>query len=233
MLATVISVLLTTQLAAPLPVDSPLSPVVPASDPPSHSPYIKHHAIGWHVPKTAIPASGSGASAPYPSNSAAAGSDVSPVASMCSGAGDKRKKPKQKESAPDTPNNSTSKLMRNAFYPAVSGAQYYAQFGVHFHVGWQWIEDYTAEDILWDEYDMVVYFVAPTTSDGFTIPEGQTPLQNFVAAARARGKKALVSIGGWTGSVYFSELTTEGKREGFVNQLVQFANDNAIDGLDL
>ena len=47
----------------------------------------------------------------------------------------------------------------------------------------------------WANTDLVYYFAAVTNKTGFTIPEGQTDVAAFVAAAHKNKKKAILTIG--------------------------------------
>jgi chitinase len=48
------------------------------------------------------------------------------------------------------------------------------------------------------------------------------------------GKTALVVIGGWSGSVYFSSsITSSAKRSKFAQSLAAFMNQYSFDGIDI
>jgi len=49
----------------------------------------------------------------------------------------------------------------------------------------------------------------------------------------SKNVSALVSVGGWTGSLYFSSsVATSENRTAFANALISFATNNSLDGLD-
>ncbi|KAM0786063.1 hypothetical protein ACM66B_006874 [Microbotryomycetes sp. NB124-2] len=85
--------------------------------------------------------------------------------------------------------------------------------------------------------NVAYYFVTVTTNDGsiFAIPSDQSvsAMQDFVSRARANGVRPVVSIGGWTGSRYFSSLTnTLAKRKAFAAKVQQFLARYNFDGVD-
>ncbi|GAA5971887.1 hypothetical protein JCM11641_001557 [Rhodosporidiobolus odoratus] len=84
--------------------------------------------------------------------------------------------------------------------------------------------------------DIAYYFVTVTTSTGFEIPEGQSTsdITSFVSLAKQAGSKPVFSVGGWSGSVYFSDLTsTADKRQKFANDLESFMNQYGFEGVDI
>jgi chitinase len=87
----------------------------------------------------------------------------------------------------------------------------------------------------WDKYTDAKYSFAETTADGgLDISKSQPQeLSCFVNAAKKNGVKALVSIGGWTGSKYFStNFGNEKNRTAFVKTCVDFVTEHGLDGLD-
>lgn len=61
-----------------------------------------------------------------------------------------------------------------------------------------------------------------------------THLLTLTFALHKGGSKALVSVGGWTGSRFFSKhMSTSARRTQFANQLVQFTWKYGFDGIDL
>ncbi|GAA5822643.1 hypothetical protein JCM5353_000619 [Sporobolomyces roseus] len=72
----------------------------------------------------------------------------------------------------------------------------------------------------WKRADVAYYFASPTTSNGLTLPVGASfdGLKTFVAAAKQAGKRPGLTIGGWEGSRYFSNLVaTVANRTKFAN----------------
>jgi chitinase len=87
----------------------------------------------------------------------------------------------------------------------------------------------------WDKFTDTKYAFAETASDGsLDISKSQPQeLTCFVNAAKANNVKALVSIGGWTGSKYFSSnFANEKNRTAFVKTCVDFVKKHDLDGLD-
>ncbi|KAJ7930118.1 glycoside hydrolase family 18 protein [Mycena leptocephala] len=90
--------------------------------------------------------------------------------------------------------------------------------------------------VSWNKYTQLTYAFAETTSDVRVVTlNGSDPelLPRFVAAAQKHGVKAKVSIGGWTGSLFWSSnVATAHNRTLFVKTLVDFAKKYNLDGLD-
>ncbi|KAI5475913.1 glycoside hydrolase family 18 protein, partial [Pseudohyphozyma bogoriensis] len=84
--------------------------------------------------------------------------------------------------------------------------------------------------------DIAYYFVTVTdNSTGLAVPAGQpvAEISQFVDHAHARGTKALVSVGGWTGSRFFSSLVaTAASRVTFASALESFVHEHGFDGVD-
>ncbi|GAA5938800.1 glycoside hydrolase family 18 protein [Sporobolomyces koalae] len=83
-----------------------------------------------------------------------------------------------------------------------------------------WTNAQTAQQIDWARADVAFYFASPTTSNGLALPVGSTldGLYKFVASAKAAGKRPGLTIGGWEGSQYFSNLVaTSANRQKFAN----------------
>ena len=59
-------------------------------------------------------------------------------------------------------------------------------------------------------------------------------LRELVSAGHAAGKKVRLSIGGWTGSVYFSAaVSNDQNRQAFANNIATVYSDYNLDGIDL
>jgi len=82
----------------------------------------------------------------------------------------------------------------------------------------------------------VTYSFAVTNPDGSLDLSGsgeQAGLTAFVTAAQKNKVKALASVGGWSGSIYWSSnVATAENRTAFVKTLSDFASTNKLDGLD-
>lgn len=111
-----------------------------------------------------------------------------------------------------------------------------------FHAsGWypSWIgASMTPAQIPWDQYTELTFAFAVTTPESPAVlslgsPQEEAVLKDFVTRAKENNVDALVSIGGWTGSKYFSQSVGDAtNRTIFVNTLTKFATDHQLDGLD-
>ncbi|KAK4701180.1 chitinase, partial [Phenoliferia sp. Uapishka_3] len=91
-------------------------------------------------------------------------------------------------------------------------------------------------DFPWDSTDLAYYFVTETTPTGFGLPDGQSEadLAAFAPTAHKHGKKALFSVGGWDGGIYFSDLVASAaNRTALAKDLKKFADKYKFDGVDL
>ncbi|GAA5897334.1 glycoside hydrolase family 18 protein [Sporobolomyces salmoneus] len=86
-----------------------------------------------------------------------------------------------------------------------------------------WTNAQTPSQIDWKRGDVVFYFASPTTKDGLALPVGSTleGLKKFVAAAKTAGKKPGLTLGGWEGSQYFSNLVATVKNRDKFAQTVK------------
>ncbi|KPM38725.1 hypothetical protein AK830_g7840 [Neonectria ditissima] len=89
--------------------------------------------------------------------------------------------------------------------------------------------------IPWNKFTDVKYAFAETSLDGsldLSLSEpDQIPL--FVSAAKKNGVKALISIGGWTGSRWFStSFGSAENRTAFVKTCLDLVEEYTLDGLD-
>ncbi|KAJ7044698.1 endochitinase [Mycena alexandri] len=106
------------------------------------------------------------------------------------------------------------------------------------YAGWHADADpaFPLSEVPWDKYTELTYAFAETTPDVRVVTlNGSDPevLPRFVAAAHAHGVKAKVSVGGWTGSLFWSSnVATAQNRTLFVKTLVNFAKKYDLDGLD-
>ncbi|PPQ78226.1 hypothetical protein CVT25_015545 [Psilocybe cyanescens] len=91
-------------------------------------------------------------------------------------------------------------------------------------------------EVSWSKYTHLTYSFAETTSDVEVLDlSGSNPdlLPQFVAEAHKHGVKALVSIGGWTGSRGFStNVGSAENRTAFVKTVVDLARKYSLDGID-
>ncbi|KIM69541.1 glycoside hydrolase family 18 protein, partial [Scleroderma citrinum Foug A] len=102
------------------------------------------------------------------------------------------------------------------------------------YAGWH-ASDFPVSSINWKNYNTLVYAFAETTPSVNSITlEGSDPdvLPGFVSAAHQNGVSALVGIGGWSGSAYFSsDLGSADNRTAFANTLSNFVQQYNLDGL--
>lgn len=93
------------------------------------------------------------------------------------------------------------------------------------------------ESVDWTVYDVVNYAFVEPASDGtltFGDESSKDLLRRLVSSAHAAGKRVEVSVGGWTGSAYFSDLVaTSSSRKSFVSNIVDLYNQYNLDGIDL
>lgn len=87
------------------------------------------------------------------------------------------------------------------------------------------------------KFDMLNYaFALPTAQFDLSIPTDPSGglLRSFVKACKAGDTKALLSIGGWGGSTYFSPaVRTSASRKTFITNILKVYNQYGLDGIDL
>ncbi|THH28447.1 hypothetical protein EUX98_g5733 [Antrodiella citrinella] len=93
------------------------------------------------------------------------------------------------------------------------------------------------EDLAWDKYISATYAFATTTEDPTTVgnldADNDALLRRFVTAAHQNNASALLTIGGWTGSEFFSiNVGSDANRTAFVQTMVNLVNEYSLDGLD-
>ncbi|GAA5840043.1 hypothetical protein JCM3766R1_000652 [Sporobolomyces carnicolor] len=90
-----------------------------------------------------------------------------------------------------------------------------------------WTNVQTPQQLDWNKADVAFYFASPTTKDGLELPVGATldGLKKFVAAAKKAGKRPGLTLGGWEGSKYFSNLVaTVANRQKFAQTVSSWVN---------
>ncbi|KIY49515.1 chitinase [Fistulina hepatica ATCC 64428] len=108
-------------------------------------------------------------------------------------------------------------------------ASYYA--GYHYNA----TPPFTLEDVPWTRYTHLTYAFAETTANMSLDLSASDPdvLPDFVSMAHEHNITASVSIGGWTGSRYWSTAVGSAEnRTKFVKIVSDFAKDYDLDGLD-
>lgn len=92
------------------------------------------------------------------------------------------------------------------------------------------------EKIAWELYTHLDYFVvkSPSSPSAELEIEDEENLKAFVSAAKAHKTTISLTIGGWTGSVYFSSLVaTEESRQAFASSISKLVSRFKFDGVDL
>jgi len=100
--------------------------------------------------------------------------------------------------------------------------------------GWHSDVGFPVSKVSWDKYTELTYAFAETTPGSISL-NGSEPdvLPQFVSAAHAHGVKVKVSVGGWTGSLFWSSnVATAQNRTRFVKTLIDFVKKYDLDGLD-
>ncbi|EKM79886.1 hypothetical protein AGABI1DRAFT_72570 [Agaricus bisporus var. burnettii JB137-S8] len=104
------------------------------------------------------------------------------------------------------------------------------------YAGWHSTTGFPLSKVSWDKYTHLTYAFAETTPDVRLLTlngSNAELLPQFVSEAKKNHVKALVSVGGWTGSLFFSSnVATAQNRTLFVKTLVNFARKYKLDGLD-
>ncbi|EED84956.1 hypothetical protein POSPLDRAFT_126595 [Postia placenta Mad-698-R] len=104
--------------------------------------------------------------------------------------------------------------------------------------GWHATADpaFLPANISWSKYTAVSYAFAVTTEDPSTVSLGASDevlLPQFVQAAKQNNVKAMLTVGGWTGSQYYSTVvSTPENRDTFANAVLGLVSKYDLDGLD-
>ncbi|GAA5894014.1 hypothetical protein JCM6882_007959 [Rhodosporidiobolus microsporus] len=88
----------------------------------------------------------------------------------------------------------------------------------------------------WDDVDMAFWFCTLTSAGGIELAPGMSisAMQDFVSTAKAAGSTPLLTVGGWSGSVYFSSLVSStSSRASFASVLKTWVDDYGFAGVDL
>ncbi|KAI5117392.1 hypothetical protein M0805_007783 [Coniferiporia weirii] len=103
------------------------------------------------------------------------------------------------------------------------------------YTGWH-AGDFPLNNVSWDKYTQLTYAFGITVDDPSTIFLNDSDidlLPQFVAKAHENDVKASLSIGGWTGAIYYS--TNVGSAENrtlFVKAVTDLAEKYKLDGID-
>lgn len=98
-----------------------------------------------------------------------------------------------------------------------------------------WKSSFNLDLIPWTSYSHLTFAFAVTTNGApyFSLDKiDQTLLTNFLARARKEHVGGFISIGGWTGSQYFSTNVQPGNQDGFVQAVVAMVKQYQLDGVD-
>ncbi|KAH6900855.1 endochitinase [Coprinopsis sp. MPI-PUGE-AT-0042] len=89
-------------------------------------------------------------------------------------------------------------------------------------------------DIPWQQYSQLTFAFALPLEDGtLSLGGEEATLQEFTKTARANNVDPYVSLGGYTGSRFFSPLVaTPEKRAAFIQEIVKMATDYDLAGID-
>ncbi|GAA5965768.1 hypothetical protein JCM21900_002131 [Sporobolomyces salmonicolor] len=99
-----------------------------------------------------------------------------------------------------------------------------------------WTGVQTPAQLEWNYADLAFWFCTVTTQNSIALPTGGTTagLKAFVSTAKAQGKNPLMTLGGWSGSVYFSSLVSTSKsRAAFANTIKSWVTTYGFGGVDL
>jgi chitinase len=93
------------------------------------------------------------------------------------------------------------------------------------------------ENVDWSVYDVMNYAFAEPNADGtltFSAWNSADILTRLVSSAHGAGKRVVVSVGGWTGSAYFSSIVASSSlRSTFLQSLLDMVDTYKLDGVDL
>jgi len=103
------------------------------------------------------------------------------------------------------------------------------------YAGWH-AYDFTLNNVSWDKYTHLIYSFAATTPSVSNVTLNGSDadlLPQFVSLAKQNGVSAMVSVGGWAGSQYFStDVGSEENRTAFVKTITDFVQAYELDGVD-
>ncbi|KIY45099.1 glycoside hydrolase [Fistulina hepatica ATCC 64428] len=100
--------------------------------------------------------------------------------------------------------------------------------------GWRASEQ-PSSALAWDKYTAMTFAFATTTADSSTLDllDEEDTLTTFVSQAKENGVSAILSVGGWTGSQYFStNVGSAANRTNFMNAIFSLVSEYDLDGID-
>lgn len=89
--------------------------------------------------------------------------------------------------------------------------------------------------INWEKYSILAWAFAVTTSDPSVLSledSGPSYIPAFVQQAHDHNTLAILTVGGWTGSTYFSPAVTSQNRSTFVKAVLGMVSKYGFDGVD-
>ncbi|KAB5593717.1 Chitinase A1 [Ceratobasidium theobromae] len=118
---------------------------------------------------------------------------------------------------------------RQDYTPPASKAPVAATWYASWHA-----KDRPLASVSWSKYTSVTYSFALTTPNiSYVNISDPDVFKDFVQTAHANNCSASISVGGWTGSRYFSSaVATAENRTEFVKTMVDLVKTNNLDGLD-
>ncbi|EGG02959.1 family 18 glycoside hydrolase, partial [Melampsora larici-populina 98AG31] len=90
--------------------------------------------------------------------------------------------------------------------------------------------------IPWEDYTHLDYFVikSPSSPEAELEIEDEENLKEFVKAGKSHNVTISLTLGGWTGSVYFSSLvSSDSNRKSFAKNIAKTIKKYGFDGIDL
>lgn len=114
---------------------------------------------------------------------------------------------------------------------SLGGSQVAAAWYAGYHA-----ESFPLSEVSWSKYTHLIYAFATTTPDVNVLalgPADEQLLPQFVSTAHQNGVKALLSIGGWGGSRWYSSnVGSAQNRTAFVGTVTTLVSKYSLDGLD-
>lgn len=89
--------------------------------------------------------------------------------------------------------------------------------------------------INWEKYTLLTWAFALTTPDPSVLSldaSGPSYIPDFVEQAHDHGTLAILTVGGWTGSKYFSSAVTPQNRTTFIQAILDLVSKYNFDGVD-
>ncbi|ORZ11431.1 glycoside hydrolase superfamily, partial [Absidia repens] len=88
--------------------------------------------------------------------------------------------------------------------------------------------------IAWSKLDLIYYAFAIPDKSGSLGDFDANQLKTVVKEAHSNKKKVSLSVGGWSGSVHFSDLVkSSGSRQKFAKTLIKTVSEYNLDGIDI